>query len=149
LLSVSFVKSLKPLASLALLISFFLFIYAMAGVYLFGAGAPDDWGNLSIAYATLTVMLTLENFPDVLEAALEVTPLAWLHLVSFMFVVVFTILNVLIGIVITAMDEARAERDAETNPEPVSKLIEALEVRAKEEPLADVERKRLQRLADG
>jgi len=148
LLSVSFTKSLKPLASLAIMISFFIFLYAMAGVYLFGAGAPGDWGNLSIAFATLTVMLTLENFPDVLEQALEVTPLAWLHLVSFMFVVVFTILNVLIGIVINAMDEARAERDAEASPEPASKLIESLEARAKDEPLAEPEKERLRRLAD-
>jgi voltage-gated sodium channel len=117
LLSVSFVKSLKPLASLVILISFFTFLYAMAGVYLFGEGNPEDWANLAVAFATLTIMLTLENFPDVLEATLEVSQLAWLHLVSFMFIVVFTILNVLIGIVINAMDEARAER-LETEAEP-------------------------------
>lgn len=113
LLSVSFVKSIKPLAGLAVLIAFFIFLFAMAGVYLFGDGAPEYWDNIGVAYATLTVMLTLENFPGVLEATAAVSPLAWLHLVTFMFVVVFTILNVLIGIVINAMDEARAERDAD------------------------------------
>lgn len=113
LLSVSFMKSIKPLASLAILISFFIFLYAMAGVYLFGEGNPENWENVGLAFATLTVMLTLENFPDVLDATVAVSPLAWLHLVSFMFVVVFAILNVLIGIVLNAMDEARAERDAE------------------------------------
>jgi len=57
-------------------------------------------------------------------------------------------LNVLIGIVINAMDEARAERDAEASPEPASKLIESLEARAKDEPLAEPEKERLRRLAD-
>jgi voltage-gated sodium channel len=149
LLSVSFTKSLRPMVSLAILISFLIFIYAMAGFYLFGQVNPNDWGNLGIAYSTLVIMLTLENFPEVLEATLAVSPLAWLHLVSFMFVVVFTILNVLIGIVINAMDEARAERDAEASPEPSSKLIDRLEARVEDEPLGQTERERLRRLADG
>ncbi len=147
LLSVSFTKSLKPMASLAILISFLIFVYAMAGFYLFGEGNPNDWGNLGTAYGTLVIMLTLENFPEVLDATLAISQLAWLHLVSFMFVVVFTILNVLIGIVINAMDEARAERAAEANPEPASNLIARLEARAEAEPLAEAEKERLRRLA--
>lgn len=60
---------------------------------------------------TLTILLTLENFPDSLQSGLGTTPLAWLYFLSFMFLVVFTVLNVLIGIVLNAMDEARAEAD--------------------------------------
>jgi len=115
MLSSSLNKTLKPLGSLALLIAFFMFLYAMAGVYFFGEGNPEEWGNLALAFITLTVLLTLENFPEVLEAGLEVTPFAWFFLVSFMFLVVFTVLNVLIGIVLNAMDEAREEKKREDN----------------------------------
>lgn len=109
MLAVSMAKIVKPLSSVVVLIGFFLFLYAMAGVYLFGEQNPDQWGDLGLAFITLTVLLTLENFPDSLQQGLESTPFSWLYFVSFMFLVVFTVLNVLIGVVLNGMDEARAQ----------------------------------------
>lgn len=113
ILMLSMIKSVAPLANLAVLIGFLMFIYAMAGVYLFGAQAPERWGDVGTAMLTLTVMLTLENFPDSFLGGLEITPWALLYFLSYMFFIVFTVLNVLIGIVITAMDNARDEVTAE------------------------------------
>lgn len=113
ILMLSMFKSVAPLANLAVLIGFLMFIYAMAGVYLFGDALPDRWGDIGTAMLTLTVMLTLENFPDSFLGGLEVTPWALLYFLSYMFFIVFTVLNVLIGIVITAMDNARDEVNAE------------------------------------
>lgn len=111
MLSNSLARSIRPLLSLMVLIGFLMFLFAMAGVYLFGEDNPDQWGDLGAAMVTLTILLTLENFPDSLQSGLGTTPLAWLYFLSFMFLVVFTVLNVLIGIVLNAMDEARAEAD--------------------------------------
>ena len=120
ILMLSMIKSVAPLANLAVLIGFLMFIYAMAGVYLFGSQNPEQWGNIGAAMITLTVMLTLENFPDSFLTGLEITPLALLFFLSYMFFIVFTVLNVLIGIVLTAMDQAReevtADRAAENLP---------------------------------
>ncbi|MBX9472268.1 ion transporter [Microcella sp.] len=113
ILMLSMIKSVAPLANLAVLIGFLMFIYAMAGVYLFGTQNPEQWGNIGAAMITLTVMLTLENFPDSFLAGLEITPLALLFFLSYMFFIVFTVLNVLIGIVLTAMDQAREEVTAD------------------------------------
>lgn len=109
ILMLSMVKSVSPLASLAVLIGFLMFIYGMAGVYLFGSADPERWGNIGAAMLTLTIMLTLENFPDTFLAGLEVTPFALIFFLTYMFFIVFTVLNVLIGIVLTAMDQAREE----------------------------------------
>lgn len=125
MLSNSLARSIKPLLSLVVLIGFFMFLFAMAGVYLFGAEHPGAWGDLGVAMITLTVLLTLENFPDSLEAGMEVTPFAWIYFVAFMFLVVFTVLNVLIGIVLNAMDEARA--DLENSGDSVEALIVGIE----------------------
>lgn len=111
ILSNSLARSIKPLLSLVVLIGFLMFLFAMAGVYLFGADNPESWGDLGVAMVTLTILLTLENFPDSLEAGLGTTPFALLYFVAFMFLVVFTVLNVLIGIVLNAMDEARQEAE--------------------------------------
>jgi voltage-gated sodium channel len=56
---------------------------------------------------TLFVMLTLENFPVYMEEAMEVEPWAWVYFVSFVLFAAFIILNVLIGIVLNSMEEAR------------------------------------------
>lgn len=109
ILTNAIVKSLPPLASVTVLIMFLLFLYAMAGHYLFGAALPDHWGDVAKAMESLFILLTLENFPNYFEAAMAVTPLALLFFLSYVFIIVFTILNVLIGIVINAMDEARAD----------------------------------------
>ena len=108
-LTSSVVKSLPPLMSVGVLIFLALFIYGMAGVYLFGEQLPDSWGNITLALTSLFILLTLENFPNYLEEAVEVSPWALPFYLSYIFIVVFTVLNVLIGIVLNAMDEAREE----------------------------------------
>ena len=108
-LTSSIVRSLPPLLSVAVLIFLALFIYGMAGVYIFGEQLPESWGNITLALTSLFILLTLENFPTYLEEALETSPLALPFFLSYIFVVVFTVLNVLIGIVLNSMDEAREE----------------------------------------
>ena len=108
-LTSSVVKSLPPLMSVGVLIFLALFIYGMAGVYLFGEQLPDSWGNITLALTSLFILLTLENFPNYLEEAVESSPWALPFYLSYIFIVVFTVLNVLIGIVLNAMDEAREE----------------------------------------
>ena len=118
ILMLSMVKSVAPLANLAVLIGFLMFIYGMAGVYLFGEADPERWGNIGQAVLTLTIMLTLENFPDAFLSGLEITPFALIFFLTYMFFIVFTVLNVLIGILLTAMDQAREEVAKSTPAEP-------------------------------
>jgi voltage-gated sodium channel len=108
-LTVSIIRSIPPLLSMGVLIFLALFIYGMAGVYMFGEKLPIHWGDISIALTTLFILLTLENFPVYLEEAVLVSPWALPFYLSYIFIIVFTVLNVLIGIVLNAMDEARSE----------------------------------------
>ena len=109
ILSASIVKSIPPLLSMSVLISMMLFLYGMAGHYAFGAEAPQSWGNIGLSMKSLFILLTLENFPVYLEEAMLISPLAIPFFLSYVFLIVFTVLNVLIGIVLNAMDEARTE----------------------------------------
>lgn len=113
ILSLSIVRSVPPLMSISVLIGLLLFLYGMAGTYLFGDYLPENWGDIGLSLMTLFVMLTLENFPDTFQEAMAVSPLAFPFFLSYMFVIVFTVLNILIGIVLNAMDEARKESAAE------------------------------------
>ena len=122
-LTLSIIRSIPPLLSMSVLIFLALFIYGMAGVYLLGDKLPLHWGDISIALTTLFILLTLENFPVYLEEAILVSPLALPFFLSYIFIVVFTVLNVFIGIVLNAMDEARSE-----NRERIEKLKQLDEI---------------------
>ena len=115
ILSASIVKSLRPLLSMFALICLLLFLYGMVGTYLFGAQLPVAWGTIGASVMSLVILLTLENFPIYLEEAIAVNGLAIPFLLSYVFIIVFTVLNLLIGIVLNAMDEAREEAKAREN----------------------------------
>ena len=101
------IRSLPPLASMAILTTLILFIYGMVGWQLFGEELPADWGNIGEAMLTLFVMLTLENFPVYMDAGMAIHPWSWIFFVSFILTAAFIVINVLIGIVLNSMEEAR------------------------------------------
>jgi voltage-gated sodium channel len=88
----------------------------MAGVALLGEEMPERFGDIGAASLTLFVMLSLENFPDVLYAGTEVTPWALPFFLSYAVVAAFIVFNLLIGVVIASLEEAR-EEDAEPGVE--------------------------------
>lgn len=104
-------RSIPPLFSVGLVTAMLLFFYGMIGWTLFHDDLPKDWGTIGRAMLTLFVMLTLENFPTYMEAGMEVHPWSWVYFVSFVLIAAFVVINLLIGIVLNSMEEAReAER---------------------------------------
>jgi voltage-gated sodium channel len=101
------VRSLPPLGSMLLLTTVLLFVYGMLGWLLFADEIPQDWGNIGRAMLSLFVLLTLEDFPRYMEAGMEVHPWSWIYFVTFVLITVFIVINVLIGIVLNSMEEAR------------------------------------------
>jgi voltage-gated sodium channel len=107
LLVTAVLRSLPPLFSMALVTTLIIFVYGMVGWSLFDDELPEQWGNIGEAMLTLFVMLTLEDFPRLMEQGMEVYPWSWIYFVSFVLVAAFIIINVLIGIVLNSMEEAR------------------------------------------
>jgi voltage-gated sodium channel len=106
-LIVGVLHSLPPLISMTLLTTVILYVYGMVGWLLFGDEIPEDWGNIGEAMLTMFVLLTLENFPSYMDRAMEVHSWSWIFFVSFVLIAAFVVLNVLIGIVLNSMEEAR------------------------------------------
>jgi voltage-gated sodium channel len=81
---------------------------------------------------TCFTMLTLENFPIYMERGMEIHPWSWIYFVSFVMIAAFIVINVLIGIVLNSMEEARElERRrplAEGEVAPVAERIQILRV---------------------
>jgi voltage-gated sodium channel len=123
------IRSLPPLASMAVLTTLILFIYGMIGWQLFGAELPEQWGTIGEAMLTLFVMLTLEDFPRYMEAGMEIHPWSWIFFVTFILVAAFVVINVLIGIVLNSMEEARElERRESLTPGEAVPVLERMEI---------------------
>lgn len=106
-LTVAVGRSLPGVASLAVLTIVLVFVYGMVGWVMFADDNPEEYGNISDAMLTLFVTLTLENFPDQLQAGREITWWALPFFISYVLVGAFLVLNLLIGVVINSMEQAR------------------------------------------
>ena len=135
ILVIGVVRSLPPLVKMTLLVTVLLVIYSMIGWLHFSDHIPEQWGTIGSAMLTLFVMLTLENFPQYMEAGMDVHPWSWIYFVTFVLIAAFMILNVLIGIVLNSLEEAReierrralgADVDDEISPAPVAERIAML-----------------------
>ena len=100
-------RSLPGLASLTVMAVVLLYVYGIVGWLLFGDALPDDYGNIGDAMLTLFVLLSLENLPTVMEQGMDVSGWAVPYYISFVLVAALLVLNILIGVVINSMEEAR------------------------------------------
>jgi len=98
---VAAVPGISWVAALLLLI---IVISAIIGTNLFGEGVPEYFGDLFVSMYTLFMVLTLEDWPDVADAVLEVYPMAWIFFVSFIIVATFTVVNLFVGVIVAVMD---------------------------------------------
>jgi voltage-gated sodium channel len=60
---------------------------------------------------TLFVMMTLENWPQIMDAAQEIHSWSWIYFVSYILLASFLLFNILIAVVLTSMEAARAEEE--------------------------------------
>jgi len=109
-------KSIPSMAYVGLLLSVLFYIYAVLGVSLFGRTDPEHFGTLGAAALTLFQVVTLEGWADIMRAqfAAQSVLVTVGYFVSFILLGTMTVLNLLIGVIVSGMDEARQEmEDAE------------------------------------
>ena len=103
------IRSLPGLGHVMLLLSVVYYVYAVAGVHLFAAHDPVHWDTLGTALLTLFRVMTLEDWTDVMYAAMELHPMSWLYFVSFVMLAAFVMINLVIAVVINNLHDARFE----------------------------------------
>jgi voltage-gated sodium channel len=104
-------KSLSAMGYVSLLLALMFYIYAVAGVHLFGAADPGDFGSLPAALFTLFRIVTLDNWGDAFERVASAAPVlvVTLYFVTFIVLGTMIILNLFIGIVMNSMAEMHRE----------------------------------------
>jgi voltage-gated sodium channel len=97
---------LKSLSAMLL-----FYIYAVAGIHLFGQHDPEHFGSLPAAFLSLFRLVTLDNWTDLFNTQLAHVPgiKVAIYFVTFIVLGTMIILNLFIGIIMNSMSEMHAE----------------------------------------
>ena len=110
LIVTTLVRSIPSMFNVVCLMSVIFYIYAVAGYHLFHDVDPTHWRTLGISALTLFRVVTLEDWTDVMYAAMAHHWWAWAYFVSFVVVGTFVVVNLFIAVVLNNLDEAKAQR---------------------------------------
>ena len=133
-------KSLPSMVYVSLLLFLLFYVYGVAGVFFFGANDPVHFGHLGDALLSLFRIVTLEDWTDVMylqiygsdiyqgynlsaaDLAANYPPLepqaqpilGVIYFVSFVLLGTMIMLNLVIGVIVNGMDNARVDAEIES-----------------------------------
>lgn len=98
------ISALPGMGSIVMLLTLVFYIFAVMGTNLFSDAFPQWFGSLSETAYTLFQIMTLESWSmGIVRPVMELYPYAWLFFVIFIVCTTFTVLNLFIGIIVSAM----------------------------------------------
>lgn len=108
-----------PRVFYVLLLMFIVFyIYGAFGSMIFSDINPALWGNIGASMLTMFRVATLEDWTDVMYETMEVYPFSWLFYLSFIGIVTFIMLNMIVAVIIEVVQEnAKLKPDKESAAE--------------------------------
>ncbi len=126
-------KSIPSMGYVGLLLVLLFYIYGAMATFIFSENDPVHFGNLQMSMLSLFRVITLEDWTDIMyinmygcdhpiwgyDAAAGCTKpnglglAACLFFVSFVLIGTMIVLNLFIGVIMTGMDEMKAESDKE------------------------------------
>jgi len=105
---IALVSVIPGMASIAGLLTLLFYIFAIMATQLYGESFPQWFGSLSESFYTLFQIMTLESWSmGIVRPIMEVHPHAWMFFVPFIFIVTFIMINLIIAIVVDAMNEIK------------------------------------------
>ncbi|MEO0635431.1 MAG: ion transporter [Pseudomonadota bacterium] len=107
------VEALPGMGSIIVLMGLVFYVFAVMSTKLFGPTFPEWFGSVGASAYSLFQIMTLESWSmGIVRPVMEAFPWAWAFFVPFILSTSFVVLNLFIGIIVSAM---QAEHDAEAN----------------------------------
>lgn len=137
-------KSLSAMGYVSLLLGLLFYIYAVAGIHLFGKTDPSNFGSLGSALLTLFRIVTLDNWGDIFLIQMNQVPVVKvvIYFVTFIVLGTMIILNLFIGIIMNSMSEMHieiAERERARNEQDTGAASLEDEFKTLESELRDLQ----------
>ncbi len=107
--------AIPGLSSIVGILMLLFYVFAVIATNLFGEAFPQFFGTLGSSMYTLFQIMTLESWSmGIVRPVMEVYGLAWLFFVPFILVTTFTVLNLFIAIIVSAMESERRADETQT-----------------------------------
>ncbi|MEN8167740.1 MAG: ion transporter [Pseudomonadota bacterium] len=110
----AFIRAIPRMGYVSLLMFIIFYIYAALGSIFFSEINPELWRNVTISMLTLFRVATFEDWTDVMYETMAVHPLSWFFYLSFIFIVAFVFLNMMIGIVLETLQQEHEQFSRES-----------------------------------
>ena len=127
------IAALPGMGSIVLLLGLVFYVFSVMATKLYGASFPEWFGSIPSSAYSLFQIMTLESWSmGIVRPVMDVYPMAWAFFVPFIIATSFTVLNLFIGIIVSAMQaeheaEASADREAlQSEQEMILNEIKAL-----------------------
>ena len=136
-------NALPGMGSIMLLLALVFYVFSVMATKLFGADFPEWFGSLGASAYSLFQIMTLESWSmGIVRPVMEAYPWAWAFFIPFIACTTFTVLNLFIGVVVSAMqkehdEDASHEREALHDENTI--ILE--EIRALRREIADLKKK--------
>ncbi|MFW1677731.1 ion transporter [Pontibacter sp. JAM-7] len=108
----SLLIALPRLGYVVLLMFIIFYIYGAIGAFFFADINATLWGDITVAMLTLFRVMTFEDWTDVMYETMAVHGFSWFYYLSFIFLTTFAFLNMVIGIVVSVMEDEHAKERA-------------------------------------
>jgi voltage-gated sodium channel len=108
------IGALPGMGSVVALLLLIFYVFAVMATKLFGEDFPNFFGTLTSSIFTLFQIMTLEGWAaEIVRPVMEKYPYAWLFFIPYIVVTSFAVLNLFIGIVVSAMQTEHEAEEAE------------------------------------
>lgn len=123
------IGALPGMGSIAMLLGILYYVFAVMATKLYGPTNPELFGDIGASAYTLFQSMTFDDWSGgIVKPLMEKGHgFAWFFVMTFMIVSAFMVLNLFIGVVVTALDEVMEEAKAAKRVEdPVVTELRAL-----------------------
>jgi voltage-gated sodium channel len=97
-------SAIPGLGSIALVLLLLYYVFAVIATNLFATAYPEWFGHLGRSLYTLFQIMTLESWSmGIARPVMENFPYAWAFFVPFILIATFTMLNLFVAIIVSAM----------------------------------------------
>lgn len=93
----SLFMAIPTIGSIALLMIIVFFIYGVVGATFFAEVSPVYFGDLSRSLITLFQIATFDDWANIYRPISETSPVSLIYFVTFIFIAVFVMLNLVVG----------------------------------------------------
>ncbi|MGL5446736.1 MAG: ion transporter [Rhabdaerophilum sp.] len=103
------ISAVPGMGSIMLLMMLIYYVFAVMGTKLFAGTSPDQFGSLGMTAYTLFQIMTFDDWSNgVAKPLMDKHPYAIAYIVIFILLSAFMMLNLFIGVVVSALDDEKA-----------------------------------------